>query len=146
MGYRKMKLSSRSRYGFCAIMELAMHYGEGPLQLKTIAKSGGISGKYLEQLVGMLMRSGLIRSLRGPRGGYVLAMSPKEIKLSDIITTLEGVETIPGCIDHQKFSTGCGDCVMSTIWTKLKKTMSDLLESITLQDLVDLAEGKKQDI
>ena len=141
-----MKLSSRSRYGFRAIMELAMHYGKGPLQLKMIAKTGDISGKYLEQLVGMLMRSGLIRSLRGPRGGYFLAMPPEQIKLSDIITSLEGYDPALECSDHQKFSAGCGDCVMTAIWAKLHKTMSDLLDSITLQDLLDLAEGKRKDI
>lgn len=141
-----MKLSSRSRYGFRAVMELAMHYGKGPLQLKIIAQSGDISGKYLEQLVGMLMRSGLIRSLRGPRGGYTLAMPPSQIKLSDIITTLEGFDPAPECSDHKKFSLSCGDCIMTAIWAKMHKTMSNLLESITLQDLVELAEGKRQDI
>lgn len=141
-----MKLSSRSRYGFRAIMDMAMHYGKGPLQLKMIAKTGDISGKYLEQLVGMLMRSGLIRSLRGPRGGYILALPPKDIKLSEIITALEGVDTPPECTNHQKFSTGCGDCVMSAVWAKLRNSMSELLESITLQDLIDLAEEKRKDI
>ena len=141
-----MKLSSRSRYGFRAIMELAMHYGKGPLQLKMIAKTGDISGKYLEQLVGMLMRSGLIRSLRGPRGGYLLALPPEQIKLSQIIKTLEGAEPDPECKHHQQFTNGCGDCVMTAIWDKLRNTMTDLLDSITLQDLLDLAEGKRKDI
>lgn len=141
-----MKLSSRSRYGFRAIMELAMFHGKGPLQLKMIAKTGDISGKYLEQLVGMLMRSGLIRSLRGPRGGYFLALPPSEIKLSDIIKSLEGAEPEPECSDHKNFSAGCGDCVMAATWGKLRKNMSELLDSITLQDLLDLAEGKRKDI
>ena len=141
-----MKLSSRSRYGFRAIMELAMYYGKGPLQLKMIAKTGDISGKYLEQLVGMLMRSGLIRSLRGPRGGYLLALPPAQIKLSQIIKTLEGAEPDPECKHHENFTNGCGDCVMTAIWDKLRNTMTDLLDSITLQDLLDLAEGKRKEI
>ena len=141
-----MKLSSRSRYGFRAVMELAMNYGKGPMQLKTIAETGGISSKYLEQLIAMLMRSGLIRSFRGPKGGYILSVPPAEVKLSKIIITLEGPDFAVECIDHKTFSTGCGDCVMTAVWAKLHNTMWGLLESITLQDLIDIAEGTRKDI
>ena len=65
-----MKLSSRTRYGMRAILELALEYGNSPLQIKTIAEREDISNKYLEQLIAMLKASGLVRSIRGPRGGY----------------------------------------------------------------------------
>jgi len=85
-----MKLSSRSRYGLRAILELAVEYGNGPLQIKTIAEREDISNKYLEQLVAMLKASGLVRSIRGPKGGYELTRPPGDVKLSEVFTTLEG--------------------------------------------------------
>jgi Rrf2 family protein len=69
IGVRTMKLSSRTRYGMRAMMELALEYGKKPLQIKSIADREDISNKYLEQLVAMLKSSGLVRSVRGPRGG-----------------------------------------------------------------------------
>ena len=141
-----MKLSSRSRYGFRAILELAIEYGKGPLQIKTIAKREDISNKYLEQLIAMLKSTGLVVSLRGPKGGYILAKHPSEIKLSKIFTTLEGPLIAVECLDHPEFCPRCSDCVTRHIWAKMQKTMQDLLDSMTLQDLVDMAQGKKAPI
>ena len=119
-----MKLSSRSRYGFRAILELALEYGNGPLQIKTIAQKEDISNKYLEQLVAMLKSAGLVRSIRGPRGGYVLARTPGEIKLSDIFTTLEGPVISVECLDHPNFCFRCSDCVTRQIWSEMQDAMS----------------------
>jgi Rrf2 family protein len=138
-----MKLSSRSRYGFRAILELALEYGKGPLQIKAIAEREDISNKYLEQLIAMLKSTGLVRSLRGPKGGYILAKAPSEIKLSDIFRTLEGPLIAVECLSHPDFCPRCADCVTRKIWSKIQNTMVDLLESMTLQDLVDMSEGKK---
>ena len=141
-----MKLSSRSRYGFRAILELAIEYGKGPLQIKTIAKREDISNKYLEQLIAMLKSTGLVVSLRGPKGGYILAKHPSEIKLSKIFTTLEGPLIAVECLDHPEFCPRCSDCVTRHIWSKMQRTMQELLDSMTLQDLVDMAQGKKPPI
>ena len=87
-----MKLSSRSRYGFRAILELAVEYGNGPVRIKTIAEREDISNKYLEQLMAMLKSTDLIRSVRGPRGGYVLSKAPNQIKLKEVFIALDREE------------------------------------------------------
>ena len=132
-----MKLSSRSRYGFRAILELAVDYGKGPLQIKTIAKREDISNKYLEQLIAMLKASGLVRSIRGPRGGYELTRPPNEIKLSDVFKTLEGPLVAVECLEHPEFCPRCTDCVTRQVWAKIQSAMLGVLDNITLQDLVD---------
>ena len=132
-----MKLSSRSRYGFRAILELAVEYGNGPLQIKTIAEREDISNKYLEQLIAMLKASGLVRSIRGPRGGYELTRPPNEVKLSDIFKTLEGPVVAVECLEHPEYCPRCTDCVTREVWAKMQSAMMGVLENITLQDLVD---------
>jgi Rrf2 family transcriptional regulator, cysteine metabolism repressor len=134
-----MKLSSRSRYGFRAILELAAEYGKGPLQIRTIAEREDISNKYLEQLITLLKSSGLVRSVRGPRGGYELTRPPTEVKLDEIFMTLEGPPIGVECLDHPEFCPRCMDCVTRQVWTQMQDAMLGVLESITLQDLVDRA-------
>ena len=132
-----MKLSSRSRYGFRAILELAVEYGNGPLQIKTIAKREDISNKYLEQLVAMLKASGLVRSIRGPKGGYELTRPPGNVKLSQVFTTLEGPVAAVECLEHPEFCPMCTECVIRDIWAQMQAAIMGVLESMTLQDLVD---------
>ena len=139
-----MKLSSRSRYGFRAILQLAMEYGKGRLQVKIIAKREDISSKYLEQLIATLKVNGLVYSIRGRGGGYLLSKHPSKIKLGEIFSALEGPEYSADCTKHAKFTKGCGDCITRHIWSKIHRTRQDLLDSMTLQDLVDIAEGKKK--
>ncbi len=132
-----MKLSSRSRYGFRAILELAVEYGNGPLQIKTIAQREDISNKYLEQLVAMLKASGLVRSIRGPKGGYELTRPPGDVKLSEVFTTLEGPVVTVECLEHPEFCPRCTECVTRDVWAKMQSAIMGVLESMTLQDLVD---------
>lgn len=132
-----MKLSTRSRYGLRAIVDLAMEFGKGPLQIKAIAERQDISNKYLEQLMAILKSSGLVRSIRGARGGYVLAKDPKEIKVSDVFIALEGPLMTVDCLEHPEFCTKCSDCVTRDVWSQIQIAMMGVMESITLQDLVD---------
>lgn len=132
-----MKLSSRSRYGFRAILELAVEYGNGPLQIKTIAKREDISNKYLEQLIAMLKASGLVRSIRGPKGGYELTRPPGDVKLSEVFTTLEGPVVTVECLEHPEFCPRCTECVTRDVWAQMQSAIMGVLESMTLQDLVD---------
>lgn len=85
-----MKLSTRTRYGTRALVEMAMHIGEGPIFLKDIAKKQQISMAYLEHLITPLILGGIIRSTKGPKGRFMLARRPKEIMMSEIIQLLEG--------------------------------------------------------
>jgi Rrf2 family transcriptional regulator, cysteine metabolism repressor len=143
-----MKLSTRSRYGVRALLELAINYSKGPLQIKTIADREKISNKYLEQIVAVLKTSGLVLSVRGPKGGYILAKPPEEIKLSDVFVVLEGPLTTFDCLIDKSYCTRCGDCLTKNIWLKMQEAINDVLTSITLKDMADDAikhkEGKSQ--
>lgn len=139
-----MKLSTRSRYGFRAALELAVEYGKGPLQIKTIAEREGISNKYLEQIIATMKASGLVGSLRGPRGGYVLTKHPKEVKLSEIFQVLEGPLLTVECLEHPEYCARCTECVTRKVWSDLQDAMLGVLEAKTLQDLVDdFVKGQK---
>ena len=138
-----MKLSTRTRYGVRAILELAENYDKGPLQLKAIAEHQEISFKYLEQLMAVLKSAGIVRSVRGPSGGYVLAKSPNEINVSDCFNCLEGPVITTECVDNSSFCTRTADCIARGLWTDVQNTVMDLLHSITLQSLIDRAEQSK---
>ncbi len=131
-----MKLSSRTRYGIRAMLELALEYGKRPLQIKSIADREDISNKYLEQLIAMLKSAGLVRSVRGPRGGYMLAKPPQEILLKDIFVTLEGPISSVDCLEHSQFTPYCTDCATRQIWNEIQNAISKVLSSRTLKDLI----------
>jgi Rrf2 family protein len=138
-----MKISTRTRYGMRAILELALAYKAGPLQIKVIAERQNISNKYLEQLVGIIRSAGLVRSIRGPHGGYVLAKDPREIKLSEIFRTLEGPVLTVECVENEDVCPSHADCVTRRLWIQVNEAMLSVLENKTLHDLVDMAEKEK---
>lgn len=127
-----------------AMLELALEYGKKPLQIKSIADREDISNKYLEQLVAMLKSSGLVRSIRGPRGGYMLARSPAEIKLSEIFTTLEGPLVSVECVEHTEFCPKCSDCATRLIWTELYAALMSVLDTTTLKQLSERTQKLQQ--
>ncbi len=139
-----MKLSTRSRYGIRAILELAKNHGEGPLQIKVIAKRQDISVKYLEQLMAILKSAGFVRSMRGSKGGYVLAKAANQIKLGDVFNALEGQSTITvECVESKSYCARAADCVTRQVWTQVQEAIINVLQSITLQDLVDRTKDNK---
>jgi len=127
----------KSRYGFRAILEIAAGGEKKTIQLGIIAKQQDISSKYLEQIVAVLKSADLVRSIRGPRGGYYLARPAGEINLSDIFLALEGPPVLVECIQHPKHCPRCGDCVTRGLWMEMQNAMLGVLESKTLQDMVD---------
>lgn len=138
-----MKLSTRTRYGVRAILELAEKDGSGPLRVKTIAQSQDISAKYLEQLMSILKSAGFVRSIRGSKGGYMLAKAPNQIKLSDVFDCLEGHVTTVECVEDKDYCARAADCVARQVWAQVQQAITNVLQSITLQDLVDRAKDKK---
>ena len=132
-----MKLSTRTRYGTRALLELALYQGEGPVFLKDIARKQQISLAYLEHLVTPLISGGIIRSTKGPKGGITLARKPEEIKLSEITLLLEGSVAPVECVDHPEVCDRSAACVTREIWSKMKDAMDGVLESTTLKDLVE---------
>ena len=139
-----MKLSTKGQYGTRAMVELALHYGEGPILLKDIAKRQQISGRYLEHLIVSLKVAGLVKSMRGARGGFSLAKPPSQIRLSEIIQIVEGSISIVECVDDPKLCSRADLCVTRDIWAEMKKAMNGVLESTTLQDLVERQREKQK--
>ena len=138
-----MKLSTRTRYGIRAILELAENYGNGPLQLRIIARDQGVSVKYLEQLMAMLKAAGIVRSVRGSKGGYILAKSPGHVKVSECFQCLEGSLITTECVEDESFCERTNDCIARQVWTEVQEAVMGVLQSMTLQDLVDRANNNK---
>ena len=136
-----MKLSTRTRYGIRSILELAENYGKGPVQLKKIAKDQEISIKYLEQLMAILKSAGIVKSTRGSKGGYILAKQPKEIKLSDCFNYLEGPIVTVECVENENYCTKTNDCITRQVWSEIQEAVISILESYTLQDLINKAKN-----
>ncbi len=136
-----MRISSRGQYGIRALVVLAGRHGRGPTQVREIARVEGLSAKYLEQLLGRLRTGGLVRSVRGARGGYVLARDPGAITVREVLLLLEGSLAPVGCVDE---GGACADatgnaCVAHPLWRGLHTTVLGYLDSYTLADLVPAA-------
>jgi Rrf2 family protein len=138
----KMKLSTRGRYGVRLMLELALHYGEGPVLLRDIAGRQAISEKYLWHLINPLKTMGLIKSIRGAHGGYVLAKEPAEINLRDILLILEGSLCLVDCVDNPASCDRSDTCITRDIWSETSKNMSQTLESVTLEKMVERQRNK----
>ena len=139
-----MKISTKIRYGARAMLELAYHYGEGPIELKEIAKKENISLKYLEQVINPLRAAGLLKSIRGSKGGYSLAKPPSEICLYDVVETLEGPLNLLECLRDSKVCQKVPSCVTRDIWREVSEAISKIFYSITLEDMVNRKRDKEE--
>lgn len=139
-----MKLSTRGQYGTRALLELALHQGEGPVLLRDIAQRQQISLQYLEHLISPLIAGGVVRSTRGARGGVSLARAPEEIRLSEVVRLLEGSSAPVECVDNPEACNRSELCVTRDIWDELKQAIDGVLESTTLKDLVERQKRKEQ--
>ncbi|OHB66960.1 MAG: Rrf2 family transcriptional regulator [Planctomycetes bacterium RBG_13_62_9] len=137
-----MKLSTRTRYGMRAIIELAQHEGKRPLQLKAIAERQDISVKYLEQLMSLLRSAGFVRSVRGSKGGYILARPADEVTLGDVFRCLEGPVTTTECTEDEDYCKRSADCVAREVWVEVEAAIQNVLNSMTLADLVKRAKAR----
>lgn len=132
-----MKLSTRGRYGVRAMLELALQAGAGPVPLRELASKQEISAKYLEQLLIPLKGAGLVKSVRGARGGYMLAASPEKINLYDIVRSLEGPLAPVDCVQDPEFCDRIGGCTVHLVWGEMGTLLVDFLSSISLSGLVE---------
>jgi len=127
------------------MLNIALDSDEGATSIADISKREGISVAYLEQLLNRLRRSGLVNSIRGPKGGYVLSRDPSDITVRDIVTVLEGSIYPVHCVKTggvvSKMCKNRNSCVPKLVWVKLAKAISECLESVTLRDLC--AEAKR---
>ncbi len=132
-----MKISTKGRYGLRIMTDLAVNGKDGPVALKEIAERENLSEKYLEQIINLLSKEGLVKSVRGAKGGYHLTKSPKEITVEDILKATEGSLAPVACAeDNGKCENYC-DCVTSFIWTQIYEATISVVSSITLENLAD---------
>lgn len=133
-----MKLTTKTRYGMRAIVEIAKSQKKGPVAVSSIAEKEGISVLYLEKLLNSLKRDGIVKSVRGAQGGYVLARAPKDINMFEIVKLLEGDSSIVFCMSNKKNMRTCeksSSCVTKALWSKVNNAIKVSLQSVTLKDL-----------
>lgn len=131
-----MKISTRSRYGLRALLELALHYGQGPVMMQSIADSQGVSRKYLDSIFASLKTAGLVRSRRGVGGGHQLARDPKQVRLGDVMRALEGPLALVDCVGDAALCDRSHRCVTRDVWTEVGRAIEHVLDGVTLADLV----------
>ena len=136
-----MKLSTRGRYGIHAMYELARRYGDMPVSISTIAEAQGISDAYLEQLISTLKKDGLVKSVRGSMGGYVLSRAPEEITVGDVLRSVEGGMDLVDCVTGDDACARSCDCPSRFVWKKISSGLNAIVDSITLEDML-LESGK----
>ena len=137
-----MKLSTKGRYSSRAMLDLALNFGQGPVSIKEVARRQDISERYLENIMTTLVSGGLAVSTRGKGGGFALTRSPNRIRLIDVIRAAEGSLAPVHCVDDPAKCERSGRCVTFEVWGMLNKAMTDLLSSITLQDMVRMHNNK----
>ncbi|HTG68441.1 MAG TPA: Rrf2 family transcriptional regulator [Candidatus Udaeobacter sp.] len=133
-----MKISTKGRYGLTIMMELAAKFGEGPTSLKSIAERNQLSEHYLEQLVAPLRNAGLVKSIRGAYGGYVLSKDPETITSGDIIRILEGPISPVDFTEED-------DPAKRQLWLRIRDSIAEVLDSTTLADLINFEDEGKPD-
>ena len=142
-----MRLSTKSRYGVRALFDIAYHAEEAPAQIKTISRRQGITPRYLEQIFQKLKRAGIVKSIRGPRGGYYLARKPEEVAVGDVIRAMEETIEPVFCARPPKGrSRKCrreSKCVAQVIWREAGQRLGDYLDSVSLAQMCGMARGMR---
>lgn len=133
-----MKISTKGRYGLRAMVDLAVNSGGEQVSLNSIAERQDVSENYLEQVFSTLRKSGLVKSVKGAQGGYILADLPQNITVGSILRALEGnlsiIDGEPGTVDLTK---NVEYCLTVNVWDKINEGINSVVDSITLEDLVN---------
>ena len=134
-----MKLSTKGRYGLKAMVDLATEYDVGGrLSIAQLSERQGISYAYLEQLIGVLRKAGLVSASRGAQGGYTLARAPEAISVGEVLKALEGSTALVDCVGTE--GSDCGNvctCAARPLWLKLQRRIDDVLDSTTIRDMAE---------
>lgn len=141
-----MKLSTRSRYGLKAVVDLAVYYGEAPVTLSTLAGLQGVSEAYLEQLLRALRKAGIVDTVRGAAGGYVLCRAPAELNVGCVLSALEGSTAVVDCVGtNEACCENACTCSARPLFLKLQARINDVLRDTTIADLTnDYIEQKRR--
>jgi Rrf2 family protein len=119
------------------MLDLAQHYDEGPVQIRNVSKRENISVKYLEQLIIPLKKANFIKSVRGPKGGHMLAKPPEAITIGEIVRVLEGGINLSSCIENPEVCDRTSDCLTRGLWEETTKAMYEKLNSATLSKMIN---------
>lgn len=140
-----MKISTKGRYALRLMLDLSINTGRQPVRIKEISARQEISEKYLEQIVSVLTKGGFVISARGPQGGYKLAREPKDYTVGSILRLIEGklcpvacLETEENMCDRKK------NCITLPLWEKLDEAINNVVDNVTLQDLIDWDKEKSR--
>ncbi len=128
-----MKLSSKTHYGLMACHILGENYGKAPVSASVLEARISVSGKYIEKIMRMLAGRGIVSATRGKDGGYFLAAPPEKTKVGDIVRALEDDMELVECVTHKG---ACRCCPTSAVWKKLYNGINELLDSITVKDML----------
>ena len=141
-----VKISTKGRYALRMLLDLAMNGNGNYVALKDIAERQNISKKYLEQIVPLLNKSGLLRTNRGYQGGYMLTKEPSKYTVREILTVTEGDLCPVSCLQYEPNNCPRADeCMTLYVWKGLHKAITDYLDSVTLQDIIDNSLGSGSD-
>ena len=139
-----MKLSTKGRYGVRLMIDLASHFGEGPVLLREISQREQISEKYLWHLISSLKAAGLVTATRGVNGGYTLARTPSEITMKEILQASEGSLCLVDCVENPSTCKRVPVCAAHDLWSEIAGGINRTLTSTTLADMVERQKAKKE--
>lgn len=139
-----MKISTKGRYALRLMLDIALNDAKIPVRIKDIAERQQISDKYLEQIVSSLNKAGFVKSLRGPQGGYRLTKKPEEYTVGMILRLIEGSLAPVACLDDDiNNCTRADRCPTLILWEKLYDAISEVVDNITLADLISWQKNMK---
>jgi len=131
-----LKLSTKCQYGVRAMYEIARCLPEHPISARAISEMQDVPMPFLDQILHKLRKAGLILSVKGPGGGYLLNGLPDEVSIGDIVRELEGPVAITSCLDPEEGCARVDGCVVHLLWKNLGRQIEDFLNTIKLDDLV----------
>ncbi len=133
-----MKVSTKGRYALRLMLDLAINHDGSPIRIKDVAERQGISDKYLEQIISVLNKAGYVKSVRGPQGGYVLKKNPEDYTVGMILRLTEGSLAPVACVEEDEIACERKDsCVTCLLWDKISDAINGIVDTVTLQDLLD---------
>lgn len=139
----EMKISTKGRYALRLMIDIAIHSAAEPVRIKDIAKRQDVSEKYLEQIIAVLNKAGYVKSIRGPKGGYLLTKQPADYTAGMILRLTEGSLAPVSCLEFEENDCPRQDqCATLELWKRLDQAIKDVVDSVTLEDLVEWQKGK----
>ena len=134
---KPVKISTKGRYGLRMMIDIAMNQNEGPVSVRDIARRQSLSDKYLEQIISVLNKAKYVKSIRGAQGGYILTKRPEEYTVGMILRLTEGSLAPVACVEDEDTCDKMNDCATVLVWKKMNEAINQVVDSITLADLVD---------